>query len=64
MTTPPQEPVNAAEEDPTVEAGAAPDTHGVGTARDTPALRRVTEESDVEDGGPETEVEVGLGPSD
>jgi hypothetical protein len=63
MTTPPQEPVNAAEADPTTQPGDSSDAHGVGTAQDAPVSAQVTDEDDLPDAKVEDdEVEVGLGP--
>jgi len=62
MTTPPQEPVNAAEEDPTVQPGGQSDAHGVPTAQDPPVSEQVTDEDDLPDDESEDEVQVGLGP--
>jgi hypothetical protein len=63
MTTPPQEPVNAAEADPTTQPGDSSDSHGVGTAQDAPVSAHVTDEGDLPDDQVEDdEVEVGLGP--
>lgn len=60
MTSAPQEPVNAAEEDPTVEPGRASDAHGVPTSQGP----SVAEDGGEEPGADQHEVEVGLGPSD
>ena len=62
MTTPPQEPVNAAEADPTTEPGDSSDSHGVGTAQDAPVSAQVTDEGDLPEQVEDAEVEVGLGP--
>jgi len=62
MTTPPQEPVNAAEADPTTQPGVSSDSHGVGTAPDAPVSALVTDEDDLPDKVEDDEVEVGLGP--
>ena len=51
MTTPPQEPVNAAEADPTTQPGDSSDSHGVGTAPDAPVSAQVTDEGDLPDKG-------------
>jgi hypothetical protein len=64
MTTPPQEPVNAAEADPTTQPGDSSDARGVGTAQDAPVSTQVTDEDDLpdDDKAEDDEVEVGLGP--
>ena len=62
MTTPPQEPVNAAEADPTTQPGDSSDSHGVGTAPDAPVSALVADEGDLPDKVEDDEVEVGLGP--
>ena len=62
MSTPPQEPVNAAEADPTTEPGDSSDSHGVGTSEDAPVSVLVTEEGDLPAKN-DDEVEVGLGPA-
>ena len=62
MTTPPQEPVNAAEADPTTQPGVSSDSHGVGTAHEAPVSALVTDEDDLPDKVEDDEVQVGLGP--
>ena len=62
MTTPPQEPVNAAEADPTTQPGDSSDSHGVGTAHEAPVCALVTAEGDLPEKVEDDEVEVGLGP--
>ena len=61
MTTPPEEPVNAAEEDPTVPPDETSDSHGVGSADGPSVAAMISDEDDLPDeDGPE--VEVGIGP--
>ena len=62
MTMSPQEPVNAAEEDPTVQPGGQSDAQGVPTAQDPPVSEQVSEEDDLSGDESEDEVQVGLGP--
>lgn len=40
MTIPPQEPVNAAEQDPTTQPGTSSDGQGVATSQDAPVPRK------------------------
>lgn len=67
MTTPAEEPLNAAEEDPGVPPGAASD--GVPTGDDEVRSDEAAAGMEVEQGRPDdpdspAEVEVGLGPTD
>ena len=63
MTTPAEEPVNAAEEDPSTRPGNSGDSGGVGTAQEPPVSALVTDEDDLPDQG-DDEVQVGMGPAD
>jgi len=63
MTTPPEEPVNAAEEDPTVTSGDSSDTHGVASGDDASVAARLVTEDDLPERN-EDEAVVGLGPTD
>jgi hypothetical protein len=62
MTTPPQEPLNAAAADPTTQPEDSSDSHRTHTAQDAPVSAQVTDEGDLPDKVEDDEVEVGLGP--
>jgi len=64
MTTPPEEPVNAAEEDPTVTSGDSSDSHGVASGDDVSVAGRLVTEDDLPERNEDDEVVVGLGPTD
>lgn len=62
MTTSPEEPVNAAEEDPTVTGDDSPDTHGVASGDGASVAGLLLTEDDLPEHN-EDEAVVGLGPT-
>ncbi|MEO5852299.1 MAG: hypothetical protein ABIQ15_07285 [Nocardioides sp.] len=64
MSTPPEKPVNAAEEDPTVPSGETSDVHGVASAEGPSVAALVQSEDDLPERDGDDEAAVGLGPTD